>query len=359
MIVASLAIMFVAQQPASGLPSSPPMRVEHDQKELSNVVDIQFDESGNPVSCKILKSSGSEAEDKATCANLMSGRAIIGGMPVREKVPPPKSELKIDDVVERTDPALPRLTNLQDVYGTDDYPIEALREEKQGTVGMMVTIDPAGQPTRCEVTTSSKVPSLDSASCQLMMARGRFTAERGAKPRLVPQRVRWMLPEGDWAAEFADGYLRMRFDVDGQGKIIRCSEEKNVEMFGGQSSCELFAPTMQQGMSGLIASHSVASRSIIYEHGLLVGGPDVSRGVGHASGQELVGKASVAMTIDADGRVENCGRVDEGEWEIRSPNDMCGMARTTVFEPLAPDASDRSARHAVYYQALYLAPQRK
>ena len=57
----------------------------------------------------------------------------------------------------------------------DNYPGDALRAEKQGRVGVRVTIGPDGRVTACSVTSSSGTPSLDSAACDGMQRYARYT----------------------------------------------------------------------------------------------------------------------------------------------------------------------------------------
>ena len=56
----------------------------------------------------------------------------------------------------------------------DNYPGDALRAEKQGRVGVRVTIGPDGRVTACSVTSSSGTPSLDSAACDGMQRYARY-----------------------------------------------------------------------------------------------------------------------------------------------------------------------------------------
>jgi protein TonB len=56
----------------------------------------------------------------------------------------------------------------------DNYPARALREEKQGTVGVSVTVGADGRVSACSVTSSSGTPDLDSAACEGMQRYARF-----------------------------------------------------------------------------------------------------------------------------------------------------------------------------------------
>lgn len=56
----------------------------------------------------------------------------------------------------------------------ENYPSRALREEIEGTVGVRVTVTPAGRATNCSVTASSGSSILDQAACQGMERYARF-----------------------------------------------------------------------------------------------------------------------------------------------------------------------------------------
>jgi len=56
----------------------------------------------------------------------------------------------------------------------DNYPSSALRAEKEGRVGVRVTIGPDGRVSDCTVTSSSGTPELDTAACSGMRSYARY-----------------------------------------------------------------------------------------------------------------------------------------------------------------------------------------
>jgi protein TonB len=54
------------------------------------------------------------------------------------------------------------------------YPARALREQRQGTVALTVTVTPEGRATGCVVTQSSGHPDLDHAACKELTEKARF-----------------------------------------------------------------------------------------------------------------------------------------------------------------------------------------
>lgn len=55
-----------------------------------------------------------------------------------------------------------------------NYPTRAAREEREGRVGVRVSIGPDGRVTSCSVTSSSGSPDLDEAACSGMTSYARF-----------------------------------------------------------------------------------------------------------------------------------------------------------------------------------------
>lgn len=90
--------------------------------------------------------------------------------------------------------------NLASYVSNDDYPIEALRNEEQGAVGFRLDVGADGSVTACTVTSSSGSAALDSRTCEIMMARARFTPARDARGRPTPDqvsaRINWRIQEG-------------------------------------------------------------------------------------------------------------------------------------------------------------------
>ena len=77
----------------------------------------------------------------------------------------------------------------------DDYPAAAMREQREGTAGFRLTIDPSGSVVDCEITDSTGHPDLDAETCAVLRRRARFSnapAESG--PRYYENRTRWQIP---------------------------------------------------------------------------------------------------------------------------------------------------------------------
>lgn len=94
-------------------------------------------------------------------------------------------------------PAQPR-GNPSSWVTSDDYPSRALREERQGTVGIRLAVGADGRATDCSVTSSSGHADLDAEACRLLMRRAKFKPAVGTDGNPMAwswsSRFRWEIP---------------------------------------------------------------------------------------------------------------------------------------------------------------------
>ncbi len=78
---------------------------------------------------------------------------------------------------------------------TNDYPLRALRQEREGTTAFRLEVGIDGRPTGCTVTSSSGHNDLDVATCSALMRRAKFSPiTDGGGPASWSSRVRWVIP---------------------------------------------------------------------------------------------------------------------------------------------------------------------
>ncbi|HYG48692.1 MAG TPA: energy transducer TonB [Allosphingosinicella sp.] len=81
----------------------------------------------------------------------------------------------------------------------EDYPSEAVRNGEAGAVAFRIDVSPDGRPAACKVTSSSGSPTLDAATCRVLMERPRFVPARDSAGKAVPDqlegRIIWRLPD--------------------------------------------------------------------------------------------------------------------------------------------------------------------
>ena len=88
----------------------------------------------------------------------------------------------------------------QSYVSVDDYPAAALAMRARGTVGFRLTIGANGRVTGCAITRSSGSSVLDSATCNLIRRRARYTPamDSSGNPAVgtIDQQIEWTLPPG-------------------------------------------------------------------------------------------------------------------------------------------------------------------
>lgn len=110
----------------------------------------------------------------------------------------------------------------------DDYPRGALIAKMEGTVRFVVSINETGAPVDCTILKSSGHELLDSATCKVVINRGKFRPARDAVGAPVPGTWRhlanWVLPTGGSAASQQVGYFGYSVTVtfDGSGDVAKC-----------------------------------------------------------------------------------------------------------------------------------------
>lgn len=93
--------------------------------------------------------------------------------------------------------AQPARGSLATLFSADDYPMEAFRNEDQGTVTVELAINEHGRVMRCEVRVSSGSDALDARTCVILSNRARFEPARDESGHPVSdtytQRITWRL----------------------------------------------------------------------------------------------------------------------------------------------------------------------
>ncbi|MEY4159822.1 MAG: hypothetical protein RLZZ136_443 [Pseudomonadota bacterium] len=82
---------------------------------------------------------------------------------------------------------------------TNDYPSQALREERQGTTRFRVTVGVDGKVIDCTVTASSGSSDLDNTTCTKVKARARFKpatdGDGNPTTSTYSNAIRWVIPK--------------------------------------------------------------------------------------------------------------------------------------------------------------------
>lgn len=233
---------------------------------LEGEVGVRFivDPDGKISQCLITRSSGHADLDGATCSHIktLQGSKAV---PVGGEAPRPRSvrrtvkwdlsdedEYYEDDLayadevvdvplaVEPQDgekrlyyaPAPPNyapksepepIGDENEWITTADYPITSWRNGEEGLVQYTLDVDATGQPTKCTIGYSEASPSLNAATCSLLMERALFTpgVDREGQPiaSTYGYETYWRKREPEYAGTFT---LKVSYLVDEEGQMQSC-----------------------------------------------------------------------------------------------------------------------------------------
>ncbi len=120
-------------------------------------------------------------------------------------------------------------------------------------------------------------------------------------------------------------------------------------------ACALVTDQQEQLLENELAGKSPISREIVVEEGQLIGGPDGATAIGTRSGETLLRKQLIALTIEPDGKLSDCLPVSLDPLPVFNEALWCRRFLASAdSNPLPPSQVDRSARPSVYYKAVYL-----
>ena len=93
--------------------------------------------------------------------------------------------------------AAPARTNFASYFSSDDYPAAARRNQEEGTVGIVVSVNAEGGVESCFIAASTNSSTLDEETCRIIRRRAHFTPAIHASGRpaadFVSARIRWQL----------------------------------------------------------------------------------------------------------------------------------------------------------------------
>src|SRR5262249_26575225 len=100
----------------------------------------------------------------------------------------------------KTQSAQPARGDVRSVFSNDDYPPAAISAGAHGTAQARLTIGPDGRVTGCDLIRSTGNGSLDSATCNILRRRVKFTPARDSEGNAQADTyttppITWVLPE--------------------------------------------------------------------------------------------------------------------------------------------------------------------
>ena len=106
--------------------------------------------------------------------HVLVGYALVTGLAYEAAKQVIKKVTTVDIKEEEAKGATPKGQSGWAARIQSNYPTRAVREEREGRVGVRVTIGPDGRVTACSVSSSSGSPDLDEAACEGMSRYARF-----------------------------------------------------------------------------------------------------------------------------------------------------------------------------------------
>jgi TonB family protein len=199
--------------------------------------------------------------------------------------------------------------SLTGIFTADDYPPDALDLNQEGSVGVLVRVDPKGAVSDCMVTSSSGFPALDAQTCRVVWLRAIFTPARDASGVPVTstyqQSIHWAIGDDD-EGETSDPYM-VRWIVSGwQNDYPSC----RTELGGAAESDRAGATRCPPYVAGIPASlpgRAKTASDIVIEQRFSVG---ASPTVTLAPADTFIGRELARLDIDVAGKVSSCKVVE-------------------------------------------------
>jgi TonB family protein len=242
------------------------------------------------------------------------------------------------------------------LFTSDDYPMEALRKDQQGTTTVLLLVSKTGGVKSCRVAESSKFETLDRATCNTLKRR-KFEPAKDFSGRSVESpmdvKVRWVLPDPPAVpVEFAS--FRYIFPIDKDRQIADCKVEGSAAMAGPDGSCLIMLGQVRLLVSTAPKAVPLADQDLVMATEHLVGQSDAQIRIGLGQGEALLGRSTVRLTIDASGKATSCTAENIGSFESAGERPFCNEALSQRYQALPDDVPNRAERQLTIVRALYL-----
>ncbi len=137
---------------------------------------------------------------------------------------------------------------------SNDYPAAALREEIEGVVRFILTVNAQGRVVDCVVTGSSGSDVLDEATCRLIAARASFEPAQGLFDKAArgtwSSAVRWEIPQSMNGLP-PELLTVVAYTVESDGTVSACELEKaEGDVPDAQTACAISQFEVEPGSNG-------------------------------------------------------------------------------------------------------------
>jgi len=228
-------------------------------------------------------------------------------------------------------PVKPR-ANIAALFENSDYPVDAIRDAEEGTVGFIVKINELGRVADCLVEYSSGSSSLDVQTCRLMWLRARFVPARNqaGKPvtGAVRARIRWVLPDPD-PLPITPWSSRVSLTLAKGGAVMSCKVQSTGALKVDQGDCGFFSYLPSQLLAPLMASANADVSTVFMETQFI---PDESRDrIASDSKTDLIMRQVLRITIDPTGKISRC-TTEESRGPIANIPEGCEEVEGSIFQ---------------------------
>jgi len=239
-------------------------------------------------------------------------------------------------------------TSLAGVFSDGDYPPDALKAHKEGSVSVRLTINAEGKVSGCQLRRSSGVRSLDRVTCDLLSSRAIFEPARDREGRAIEdrlvQRVTWRIPRN------------ISFGDDQTVLTVRVVNKVPSECWITHAGNRIPAPpgecaAMQAVGSARIIPGAPAwlgqAYRVQFDRTILIGD-----GLPPLGDARINRRSAARLTIDPGGRIVDCSPISQGG-EDAGINICRGVPGR--FEPQSKSQGS-ALRHAVFITGVELLP---
>lgn len=252
----------------------------------------------------------------------------------------------------------PELANIGQLFSTEDYPADALREAKQGMVAVQIDVDDTGAPLNCGVSKSSHVPSLDEATCRVIMARARFSVGHDQSGHAVGGRtnvrIRWALPSGK-GEPFTDAVLVASYSVAADNRFTDCHLQINRKDLKDMGQCAAIKSTFEKMALGERLDRPIANHRISVINGVVIGMDETGSLFQTLGGPGYPVGMIVSLAVDSSGKPGEC-EVRQVNWEAgdEALNAICALALKRRFEQIPKVGKYSAPRHLLILQGILI-----
>lgn len=196
----------------------------------------------------------------------------------------------------------------------DDYPLEAILRNEEGTVAFELSVNPEGTITACKVISSASV-ALDQAICALSLKRGRFMPALDTAGKPIPatykSRIRWSLPAAD-RVPASNWHSLAIVKLDAHNVPISCVQEKfgsARDRPGGQ--CDAYVEGRAETFLARLAGAPTKPVTLVVESAVAFeGDPGPLPQFRYAqAGHHVLDLSKTRFEVTETGEIENCSRI--------------------------------------------------